>query len=871
DRWRIEQMLEQFQILLQGAIASPSSRISQLPMLSDGDRQRVIRTWNQTSRSISTNQCIYELVAQQAQANPSALAITDSDRQLTYGEFNRRANQLAHVLIERGITPETPVGVCLNRSVDMAIALLAVLKAGGAYLPLDPAYPDRRLAYMLKDARASIVLTEMPLLQQLDLPDVERVYLDLDREVIETYRDNTPISTVSIQNLAYIIYTSGSTGTPKGVAVTHASLLNLVRWHQRVYAVTSDDRASQLAGPAFDASVWEIWPYLTAGASLHLPGDEIRLSPGRLVQWLDRERISLAFLPTPLAEAVLVEEWPQSMSLRGLLTGGDKLTRRPCQEMTCQLTNHYGPTENTVVATWTAVDPDSGSGIESDTAVSPPIGRAIDNVQVYVLDAIMQPVPVGVPGELFIGGASVVRGYLHQPVKTAERFIPDPFSDVPGQRLYRSGDRVRLLPDGNLEFLGRMDAQVKLRGFRIEPGEIEAMLSRHPAVSEAFVVAKERKAGDAQLVAYIRSIESLAAKHNSANNSNDTESNESSGLQTEQVNSWQQLYDDTYAQTSEAQDGTFNITGWNSSYTGLPLPAVAMREWVDNTVDRILDLKPQRVLELGCGTGLLLFKVAPQCKQYWATDFSAVALNSILNQLETSNLQLPEVTLEQRQADQFAGIPKVAFDTVIINSVIQYFPSADYLLAAISGAIDALAPGGSLFIGDVRNLALLESFHTTMALHRAESDLSISQLQSRIQDEMARENELLVRPTFFKALQTKFPRISDIRIQPKLGEHTNELTQYRYDVVLTVGEAPSTETFETVTWQDWRSKALTLEMLGHTLEHSRPDFIALSHIPNSRTRGIQMAIDQLASEQAPETAGELRTVLKQQLLEAIDP
>ncbi|MEM9537686.1 MAG: condensation domain-containing protein, partial [Cyanobacteria bacterium P01_E01_bin.45] len=219
----------------------------------------------------------------------------------------------------------------------------------------------------------------------------------------------------------------------------------------------------------------------------------------------------------------------------------------------------------------------------------------------------------------------------------------------------------------------------------------------------------------------------------------------------------------------------------------------------------------------------------------------------------------------------FAGIPKVAFDTVIINSVIQYFPSADYLLAAISGAIDALAPGGSLFIGDVRNLALLESFHTTMALHRAESDLSISQLQSRIQDEMARENELLVRPTFFKALQTKFPRISDIRIQPKLGEHTNELTQYRYDVVLTVGEAPSTETFETVTWQDWRSKALTLEMLGHTLEHSRPDFIALSHIPNSRTRGIQMAIDQLASEQAPETAGELRTVLKQQLLEAIDP
>ncbi|WP_017328300.1 non-ribosomal peptide synthetase [Synechococcus sp. PCC 7336] len=897
DRWRIEQMLEHFQVLLQGAIAAPDTRISRLPLVTEADYQQVAIAWNETACPIPTPQCLHELVADRARTQPAALAIADGSQQLTYRELDERANQLAHFLQQRGVGPDIPVGVCLNRSVNMAIALLGVLKAGGAYLPLDPAYPAQRLAYMLEDARVGLVLTQMPLLQQFDRPGLERIDLDRDGAEIFHYPVEAPSTPVTSQNLAYVIYTSGSTGYPKGVAVSHGSLSNLVHWHLRVYDVTPQDRASQIASLAFDASVWEIWPYLAAGASLHLPADDIRLSPLQLVKWLDRERITLAFLPTPLAEAALVEAWPQTMQLRALLTGGDKLTRRPCEEMSCLLTNHYGPTENTVVTTWTRIAP------SANAMVPPSIGRPIDNVRVYVLDAWMQPVPIGVPGELFVGGASLARGYLHQPAKTAERFIPDPFSDVPGQRLYRSGDRVRARPDGKLEFLGRVDAQVKLRGFRIEPGEIEAMLDRHPAVGEAIVLAKVRQTGDARLVAYIKpsdgsawpsppaplpgergargSVEASISVPLSPELRLTPRFARGEGVRgwgpdtctdVEQVSSWQQLYDETYAQKTDGQVGTFNIAGWNSSYTGLPLPAEAMREWVDNTVDRILALKPQRVLELGCGTGLLLFQIAPQCEQYWATDFSEVALNSIRTQLGQPDRHLPQVTLEQRQANHFEGIPAASFDTAILNSVIQYFPSADYLLETIAGALHALAPGGSIFIGDVRNLALLNSFHTAIALHRAEADLAIAQLQTRIRDDMMRENELLVQPTFFRALQQTFPQITQIRVQPKLGQHANELTQYRYDVVLQVGTAPAGDgSADRLTWQDWRSASLDLATLGQTLERSQPEIVTLSNIPNSRTSAIQWAIEALAGEEPPATAGELRSRLQQLPVTGIDP
>jgi len=377
------------------------------------------------------------------------------------------------------------------------VGVLGILKAGGAYLPLDPAYPQEHLAFMLSDAHTPVLLTQQQLVQKLPEHQARAICLDRDWEVIAHHSQENPVSGAIADNLAYVIYTSGSTGRPKGVEIQHAGLINLVTWHQRVYSVTPADRATLLAGSAFDASVWELWPYLTAGASIRIPIQEIRLSPSKLLEWMAAEAISICFMPTPLAVAVLEEQWPTGLALRFLLTGGDKLRREPRKASTFSLVNHYGPTENTVVTTCAPV------GAATRTDAPPPIGRPIANTQVYLLDAQMQPVPAGVPGELYISGTGLARGYLNRPELTAEKFVPNPFSHKPGARLYKTGDLVRYLPNGNIEFLGRIDDQVKIRGFRIELGEIEAVLSQHPAVQESVVLAREDVPGNKRLVAYV--------------------------------------------------------------------------------------------------------------------------------------------------------------------------------------------------------------------------------------------------------------------------------------------------------------------------------------------------------------------------------
>ncbi|HEX8190018.1 MAG TPA: amino acid adenylation domain-containing protein, partial [Pyrinomonadaceae bacterium] len=397
----------------------------------------------------------------------------------------------------RGVGPETRVGVLLGRSAELAVALLAVLKAGGAYVPLDPQYPDDRLSYMLEDAGAALVLTERSLSARLGGgAGPEAVCLDGGGPEAGACEEN-PESGATAENLAYVIYTSGSTGRPKGVEVVHRGLLNLVAWHRRAYRVTPEDRATQLAGLAFDASVWEVWPYLAAGASLHLPDEETRGTPALLQRWLEEQEITITFLPTPLAERLLPLEWPPRMALRALLTGGDKLHQYAPDGAPFELVNNYGPTENTVVATYGRV------GAVGPAGRPPSIGRPVDNTRVYILDARLQPVPVAARGELYVGGESLARGYLNRPGLTAERFIPDPFSSEPGARLYRTGDVARYSRGGEIEFLGRADHQVKVRGFRIEPGEVEAVLCLHASVREAVVVPSGGAGGDKRLVAYV--------------------------------------------------------------------------------------------------------------------------------------------------------------------------------------------------------------------------------------------------------------------------------------------------------------------------------------------------------------------------------
>ncbi len=495
----VARVLGHLRTVIEALAADATDRVADLPILSAAERRFLLVEWNRTSATYPRSECIHALVEAHARTSPDRLAVSDAATALTYGELNTRANRLAHRLLDAGVTRGTPVAVGMERSAEMLVAWLAVLKAGGAFVPLDPNYPAERLAFQLEDCGASVLLVQARApgaLPSMALP-LTVLEVTADSAAFAGESDTNPSSEADATDLAYIIYTSGSTGQPKGVQIEHRALLNLVTWHQGAYQVSSDDRATQLASPAFDASVWEIWPYLTAGASVHIPDEETRLSPALLWSWLAANKITLSFLPTPLAEAVMNEPWPPGLVLRALLTGGDTLKRRPPADFPCEVINHYGPTESAVVATCGTVSAVGAGG-------RPTIGRPIANTTAYVLDRALQPVPIGVAGELYIGGESLARGYLNRPELNADKFISiflEKSSAAPA-RVYRTGDRVRWTPGGELEFLGRIDGQVKIRGCRIELGEIEANLQVHPAVREALVVARPDERGELHLVAY---------------------------------------------------------------------------------------------------------------------------------------------------------------------------------------------------------------------------------------------------------------------------------------------------------------------------------------------------------------------------------
>ena len=438
---------------------------------------------------------VTELVRAAAQAAPHALALRSAEESFSYSELEARANQLAQYLVALGIGVEVPVGVCLQRGPAMVVAALAILKAGGAYVPLDPDYPAERLRFMLEDARVPALITRQELGQRIGNLGWNPVYLDSDAEQISTYPASDPLVTVGPENLAYIIYTSGSTGQPKGVQITHGNLRNLIAWHRRAFAVSATYRVSQVASVGFDAAVWEIWPNLASGSSIHFADEDVRVAAEPLRDWLVKEQITISFVPTPLAEGLITLDWPSHTSLRVLLTGGDALHHHPRANLPFTVINNYGPTECTVVATSGIVLPNR------NTEAPPPIGIAIDNFQVYILDENLNPVPKGATGELHIAGQGVGRGYVNRGELTSQKFIANPFSSA-RERMYKTGDLARLLPSGEIAFVGRIDEQIKIRGFRIEPEEIVMRLDQCFGV-EASAVAARGEDGDTRLIAYI--------------------------------------------------------------------------------------------------------------------------------------------------------------------------------------------------------------------------------------------------------------------------------------------------------------------------------------------------------------------------------
>nr|WP_285478570.1 non-ribosomal peptide synthetase [Amycolatopsis sp. NBRC 101858] len=760
DHATVTGLLDRLEVLLRQVVSAPDRRLGSLDVLTPAERDALPAVWSGAVEDVPAV-TVPELFAAQVSRTPDATALVFEDEELTYAELDAVSNRLARALAERGAGPERVVAVALPRSTHLVTAILAVLKTGAAYLPLDPGYPAERIAFMLEDAAPALVLAtadDMPLLDGVsDAP------LDV---------------ALKPENPAYVIYTSGSTGRPKGVVVPHAGIVNRLLWMQDEYGLTGDDRVLQKTPSSFDVSVWEfLWPLIT-GATEVVARPDGHKDPAYLARLIrDRGVTTVHFVPSMLQVFLQEPAARECTSLRRVLCSGEALPADAVvqfgQVLDAELHNLYGPTEASVDVTSWRTSPE-------DTSV--PIGRPVWNTRTYVLDAALRPVPPGTAGELYLAGVQLARGYLGRPGLSAERFVASPFE--PGERMYRTGDLARFRPDGVLEFLGRGDEQIKIRGFRVEPGEIAATLAAHDDVAHAVVVAREDRPGDVRLVGYVVPAEPSALD------------------ETEQVGEWRELYDSMYAAAAD------EFEGWNSSYTGEPIPRDEMREWRDAIVTRIRSLQPKRVLEIGVGTGLLLTELAPHCETYWGTDFSAEVIATLGRRVEADPALADRVELRTCDAADLSGLPSGFFDTIVLNSVVQYFPSGTYLLEVLRKALALLAPGGSLFVGDVRDLRQVRAFHAAVAEARG----------GDVEQNLLREKELLVAPEFFAGLDGV---TADIRV--KRGRAVNELTQYRYDVVLRPGSAVAPEVPTLV----WGSDLSTVD------EVAGPSRI--ERVPNGRT------------------------------------
>ncbi|MBE9205824.1 amino acid adenylation domain-containing protein [Nostoc sp. LEGE 06077] len=839
----IRRMAGHFEVLLTAITQNPQQPIYQLPIITPAEIQQ-LQIWNQTETHYPHNSTLVTLFEQQVAKTPDKIAVVFADQSLSYQELNQKANQLAHHLLQLKNLSDNPlIAICIDRSLEMLIGILAILKAGGAYVPIDPSYPQERIYLMLEDSNASVLLTTKSLKKQLPLEKLKNTsqVVFIDEQTWTKQSTNNPQLNTCTDDLAYVIYTSGSTGRPKGVAICHSSLTNFLYSMKEQPGINASDTLLAVTTISFDIAALEIYLPLIVGAKIILASREIASDGLQLAEQLVNDAVTFMQATPATWRMLLAAGWKGSSKLK-ICCGGEALTWELAHQLierSAELWNLYGPTETTIWSDIYPVNTFEQKEYFQGSVLS--IGKAIANTRIYILDNYNQPLPPGIPGELCIAGAGLAQGYLHRPDLTATKFLEVNLFGK-NERIYKTGDLARWLPDGNLQYLRRIDHQIKLRGFRIELGEIETSLIKHSKIQEAVVIVQQETEFDQRLVAYIVPTPT-----------------EDDYLQCEQVELWQQIFNDTYHQSQKPEDDpTLNLASWINSYTGEPYPKTVMQEWRDTTVEQILELAPKKVWEIGCGTGMLLFKIAPHCQHYLGTDFSSGGLQYIEQYLKQQSLQ-NKVTLKQSAANQFDGIGTNAYDLVIINSVIQYFPSLDYLLSVIEGAIKTVSHQGKIFIGDVRNLHLLAAFHTALDFYRAPDQLSIHDLRQQIQKSIETEGELLIEPDFFIALKQKFPRISHVKIELKRGYNHTEMSRFRYNVVLFLdGQYSISVEPQCLSWQE---QQLNLETIEKILTTQQPDLLSIEDIPNARLTSEMTLLEKVA--QLDGTVTDLKAVISQ--------
>ncbi|MDR0810005.1 MAG: amino acid adenylation domain-containing protein, partial [Gemmobacter sp.] len=811
DAATIGRFCSDFARLLQAIVANPVMPLHLLspPGASDLDR---IAGWNRTASPVTTPSVV-DAFSARAKADPQAVAVIWQEQRMTYAELDRTRNRIAHALRAAGVMPGMLVGLGTGRGIAHVCGGLAILKAGACFVMLPMDAPAERLAYVLADAGLDHVIgfTSDP------WPDTITVVEPEARGYPET--SLPPFARV---DRAYVVYTSGTTGQPKGSINTQSGLANFCEWWGRLLDLGPGRIVTSVSNVAFDGTVCEIWPVLTHGATLLVVPEDTLRDPWLLSEMLAEHRADTMYLPMGYLDAIAKSgfDWPESM--RHVMAGGDRMKGYLLpRHLGLGLINVYGPSETQTISTAFSMGPEHEGPV--------PIGRPVPNTRAYVLDSMLNLLPPGAVGEICIAGAGVGEGYLNRPGLTADRFRPDPFGP-PGARMYCSGDMGRFLPDGNLDFIGRQDGQLKVRGFRVELAEVERALLDQDCLAEAVVIAQEDAQVGQRLLAYVvpRPGEGPTESH------------------------WQTTFDQIYAAQATNEEtvvdaAQFDITGWTDSYSGAPIPAEEMAEWLDETIARIAALAPSSVLEVGCGTGMILHRIAPMVQSYAATDLSQAVLEKLSRSLGPG---ARHVDLQHCPADDWSRFADRRFDTVILNSVAQYFPSLDYLGQWLAAAVSHVG-SGTIFLGDVRNLTLAEPFALSVIDHGTDEADTVASLRAKLARHLAMEPELLVDPTWFFAQAAHDPRITGVRVRPKLGRAVNELTRFRYDVELTIGAVPETRVAEH--WQPFTG----LQDLTVALEQGKAR-VALRDIPDQRLVPLQAALQALRSLPEAATRAQLR-------------
>lgn len=804
----IDRMMAEFESLLKIVVADPQIRLNTIRFSNPSRLIEQLNQWNATQVDYPRNTPLHHLIAEAAQRFSDKTALAFQDQKFTYEALNTTVNRLAHYFIGQGIRVGDIIGVAVDRSAEMLITLLAIMKVGAVYVPTDPDYPADRVAFMLDDSAAKMLIVSDKYRNRFGTSATE---LSIEQALAESanFPTDEPSVTVLATDRVYILYTSGSTGKPKGVQITHRNLVNFLLSMQTAPGIEPGDKLLGVTTISFDISGLELYLPLISGAELVLTDAESSKDGRILLDLIRSEQITIMQATPSTWRMMLLAGWTDVPPLK-ILCGGEALPKDLADQLTTagnELWNMYGPTETTI---WSTLKRIHSTDDELIT-----IGRPIANTVVYILDEKRNPLPAGTPGEIYIGGDGVAPGYLNRPELTEEKFIKNPFDPDGEAVLYRTGDLGQFTADGEIVCLGRIDQQVKIRGHRIELGEIEHSLTQLDDVREAVVVAREDRPGDQRLVAYVVY---------------ESEKMRSAGPDWKEK--WQLIYNQGIHYESEIHLSEQNldvaIVELISSRKNIR-PEVA--EWLQQSIQRIKALKPARVLEIGCGAGQLVFEIAPDTQSYIATDYAETALDKLKQKLALQPEKWKHVSVKSAMADDFSSIEAASLDLVLIHSVTQYLPDTTYLVKVIREATAAVQSGGCIFIGDVHGKDTLRMHHAYDQFLRSTHNTTVAQFTEIVDRRVKLEDNLTADPAFFYLLPSIIPGISAVDVQLRRGNYLNETTKYHYDVWLYVGTPPQLVTAtKRIKW----TATYTIEQLEKDLLTHPHKVVQLSPIFNDR-------------------------------------